>query len=493
MGSNGNITAKKTIGSAVVWKFMERMGVSVVQLALQLVLARILGPERYGELSLMIIFTNLANVFIQRGFNNALIQNKNVKEDDYSSVFWVTMGIATIIYTILFFAAPGIAVLYKIPVLSDFVLPFRVICLILFPGALNSIQIAKISREMDFRKIFFGNVAGIIISGVVGIIIAVNGGGLWALVAQTLINTSVACIVMYVQTRIKIKMHIDWVRIKSLFSFGWKLLVSGLLDTLYQDIRSLVVGVKYNKATLGFYNKGKQFPQFVINAVNLTVQSVMLPAMSEKQDDKSKVKALMKNSMIISAYAIFPAMAGLAAISTAVISIILGEKWLPAVPYMQIYCFTFAFYPVHSCNLQAINAMGRSDLFLKLEIIKKLYGLVALTIAVLCFDSPIIIAFTGIITTVISCFVNAGPNRKLLDYPYKEQFMDILPSFISSIVMFGAVYALQFLNLNAVLTLILQIIFGVVVYAAISIIFKPVPYKLCVTAIKNRKKKKASI
>ena len=203
MGSNGNITAKKTIGSAVVWKFMERMGVSVVQLALQLVLARILGPERYGELSLMIIFTNLAIVFIQRGFNNALIQNKNVKEEDYSSVFWVTMGIATIIYTILFFAAPGIAVLYKIPELSDFVLPFRVICLILFPGALNSIQIAKISREMDFRKIFFGNVAGIIISGVVGIIIAVNGGGLWALVAQTLINTSVACIVMYVSDKNK--------------------------------------------------------------------------------------------------------------------------------------------------------------------------------------------------------------------------------------------------------------------------------------------------
>ncbi len=489
MGNSKSTSAKKTIGSAVVWKFMERMGVSVVQLVLQLVLARILGAERYGELSLMIIFTNLANVFIQRGFNTALIQNKDVKEEDYSSVFWVTMGIASILYSILFFAAPGIAVLYKSP---GIIVPFRVICLILFPGALNSIQIAKISRNMDFKKIFYGNVAGIVISGIAGIVIAVNGGGLWALVVQTLLNTSVACVVMFAQANLKIRMHINWQRIKALFSFGWKLLVSGLLDTLYQDIRSLVVGVKYDKSTLGYYDRGKQFPHFIINAVNLTVQSVMLPAMSEKQDDKSKVKALMKNSMIISAYAIFPAMAGLAAVASTVVAIILGDKWLPCVPYMQIYCFTFAFYPVHSCNLQAINAMGRSDLFLKLEIVKKVYGLVALTIAVLCFDSPIAIALTGVITTIISCFVNAGPNRKLLDYSYREQFMDILPSFVSSMVMFAIVYAVQWLNLHVVLILILQIISGIAIYAAISLIFKPVPFRMCLEVLKKRRLKKAA-
>lgn len=487
MGSNGNTAAKKTLGSAVVWKFMERMGVSVVQLVLQLYLARLLGAERYGELGIMVIFTNIANVFIQRGFNTALIQNKDVKEEDYSSVFWLTMGIASVLYGILFISAPLIAVIFDSP---NIILPFRVICLILFPGALNSIQIAKISREMDFRKIFFGNVAGIVISGVVGIVIARNGGGLWALVAQTLINTTVACIVMYAQTRIKIKMHVDWERIKVLFSFGWKLLLSSLIDTIYQDIRSIVVGVKYKKATLGYYDRGKQFPHFIINAVNLTVQSVMLPAMSDKQDDKSKVKALMKNSMIISAYTIFPAMAGLAAVASTVVELILGEGWLPCVPYMQIYCFTFAFYPVHSCNLQAINAMGRSDLFLKLEIIKKIIGLIALVISLVFFDSPIAIALTGVFTTIISCFINAGPNRKMLNYSYREQFMDILPSFAYSMIMFCAVYAIQWLNLGLVFTLILQIISGVVVYGAISVVLKPNAFKMCMEVLKKRKVKK---
>lgn len=489
MNDSNTKVQKNSIGAAVIWKFMERIGVGVVQLILQLVLARILGAERYGELSLMIIFINLSNVFIQRGFNTALIQNKDVKDDDYSSVLWVTMGIASVLYAILFFSAPAIATLYKMP---DIVAPFRVICLMLFPGGINSVQIAKISREMSFKKIFFGNVAGIVISGIVGIVIALNDGGLWALVAQSLINVSVACIVMYVQANIKVKLHINWNRIKVLFSYGWKILVTGVIDALYTDIRSLVVGVKYDKATLGYYDRGKQFPHFIINAVNLTVQSVMLPAMSNKQDDKTKVKALMKNSMIISAYVIFPAMAGLAAVAAPLVALILGDKWLPCVPYMQVYCFTYAFYPIHSCNLQAINAMGRSDLFLKLEIIKKVYGLIALVIAVLCFDSPFIIALSGAITTIVSCFVNAGPNRKMLDYSYKEQFMDILPSFVYSMLMFCAVFAIQWLNLGLVLTLVLQILSGVVVYGAISVILKPAPYKLCIQALKNRKKKKAA-
>ena len=188
-----NSNSKKTIGSALFWKFLERFGVQGSQFVLQIILARLLSPEHYGVLSLMVIFTTLANVFIQRGFNTALIQNKDVTEEDYSSVFYVTMGIAVVIYAILYISAPWIAVFYKMP---DLVKPFRVLCLVLFPGALNSIQLAKVSRAMDFKKVFRSNVIAIVFSGIVGIVLAYLGAGLWALVVQNLLNVTVAAIGM---------------------------------------------------------------------------------------------------------------------------------------------------------------------------------------------------------------------------------------------------------------------------------------------------------
>lgn len=476
-----------TVAKNLIWKLAERFGVSGVQFVLQILLARLLDPEHYGVLSIMIIFTALANVFIQNGFNTALIQNKDVKEDDYSSVFWITLGIAAILYGVLFFTAPLIASFYDMP---DIVLPFRVIALMLFPGALNSVQLSKVSREMNFRKVFVSNIGAILISGVIGVVIAYCGGGLWALVAQTMINVFAACIVMLFTVRWVPRFVCDFKRVRVLFSFGWKLLVSSLLETLYQDLRSLVIGKKYDSATLGYYNRGKQFPQFIINAVNGAVQSVMLPAMSAKQDDKTQLKAMMRNSITVSAYVIFPLMAGLAGIATPLISLLLTDKWLPCVPYLQIYCFSFAFYPVHSCNLQAINAVGRSDMFLKLEIIKKSYGVLALIIAVFCFQSPIAIAMTGIFTTVISCFVNAYPNKKLINYSYLEQLKDILPSLAASLVMMAGVFAIGALRFHPAITLLLQIGTGAFIYIAISAITKMKPFMMILGMLKNVLKRK---
>lgn len=477
----------KSISKGLFWKLIERFGVSGAQFILQIILARLLAPEHYGALSIMIIFTTLANVFIQNGFNTALIQNKDVKEEDYSSVLWVSLGISGILYTAIFFASPLIAKFYGMP---EIVLPLRVLAIMLFPGALNSVQLAKVSREMDFRKVFYSNVGAVLISGVAGIVIAILGGGLWALVAQSLINVFAACVVMKFTVKLKIRFLCDFKRVGMLFRFGWKLLVSSLIDTLYQDLRSLVIGKKYDSGTLGYYNRGKQFPQFIINAVNGAVQSVMLPAMSAEQDDKTRVKNMMRKSIMLSSYIIFPMMAGLAAVAAPLVSILLTDKWLPAVPYMQIYCFTLAFYPVHSCNLQAINAMGRSDIFLKLEIIKKSYGIIALIIAVVFFKSPIAIAMTGAITTVISCFVNAFPNKKLIKYSYIEQMKDILPSLIMSFIMCGAVMLVGMIDINKFLLLVLQVIVGTLVYLLLSVIFRPEPFKLILQSVKSIRKGK---
>ena len=459
--------------SALIWKLLERFGVSGVQFILQIVLARILNPEHYGILSIMIVFTTLANVFIQSGFNTALIQNRDVTEEDYSSVLWVSLGIASVLYVCIFISAPLIGDFYNIPTI---VLPLRVLALILIPGALNSVQLAKVSREMEFKKVFYCNIGGVLVSGVIGILIAYMGGGLWALVVQTLLNVLVACIVMCFSVKLRLRLTCNFKRVAVLFSYGWKLLVSSLLDTLYQDLRSLVIGKKYDSGTLGYYNRGKQFPQFIINAINGAVQSVMLPAMSAEQDDKKRVKSMMRNSIMLSAYIIFPVMAGLAAVAEPLVSLLLTDKWLPCVPFLQIYCFCFAFYPVHSCNLQAINAMGRSDIFLKLEIIKKTIGIFALVVAVLCFDSPIAIAMTGVFTTFTSCFINAYPNKQLIDYSYSEQTRDLLPSLFASVIMCIGVLMVGNLGLNTLGTLVLQIVTGITIYLIISVIMKPEPF-----------------
>ena len=522
---------EKSVSKGLFWKLCERFGVLGMQFVLQILLARLLDPAHYGALSIMLIFTSLANVFIQHGLNTALIQNKDVTEEDYSSVFWISIGIEAILYAVIFFAAPFIADYYGMP---DIVAPLRVLALMLFPGALNSVQLAKVSREMKFRKVFVSNLAAIVISGGVGIVIALLGGGLWALVAQSMLNVFIACIVMRFTSKLKLHFKCNLSRVRVLLKFGWKILLSSLIDVLYQDIRTLVIGKKYDDDTLGFYSRGKQFPQFLINGINGAVQSVMLPALSSKQDHKSQVKSMMRSSITLSSYIIFPMMAGLAGVASPLVAILLGEKWMPCVPFLQVYCFTFAFYPVHTCNLQAINAMGRSDLYLWLELIKKGYGIIALVIAVLFFDDPIAIALTGTITGLISCFVNAFPNKKLVGYSYKEQARDILPALIMSLVMMAIVlasgegikwlFAIPHVNgaLNAATSgilniipavgkilpvgvvmsnlvlisqLAIQIVVGVAVYIVLSLIFRVKAFKMLLTAAKNMlvKRKKASV
>ena len=474
------------ISKGLFWKLLERFGVQGIQFVLQIVLARLLSPEHYGVLSIMIIFTSLANVFIRTGFNTALIQNKNVTEEDYSSVFWVSLGIAGIMYGVIFLGAPMIGAFYAMP---DIVLPLRVLALILFPGAINSIQLAKVSREMDFRKVFFSNVGGILVAGITGIVIAYMGGGLWALVIQNLLNITVACLVMLFTVKWRPRLVCDFQRVVILFRFGWKLLVSSLLDTLYQDLNSLVIGKKYDSGTLGYYNRGKQFPSFIITAINGALQSVLLPAMSAEQDHKEQVRKMMRTSMTMSAYIIFPMMAGLAAVATPLVSLLLTDKWLPCVPYMQIYCFNLVFYPVHSCNLQAINAMGRSDLFLKLEIIKKSYGIVALVIAVFCFDSPLAIAMTGLVTTWIGWFVNSFPNKMLIGYSYKEQIFDIFPILFMSFGMCALVLVVgkwcQATGILTILAMLIQVVTGIGVYVLLSTILRPAPFRMMLDQVKK--------
>ncbi|MCI8417909.1 MAG: lipopolysaccharide biosynthesis protein [Lachnospiraceae bacterium] len=451
------------------WKSLERFGVLGVQFILRIVLARLLDPEHYGILALMMVFITIANVFVQSGFNTALIQNKDVEEEDYSSVFWISLGIAAIIYGIIFLSAPLIAHIYK---MSSIVAPLRILALMLFPGALNSVQFAKVSREMDFKKGFYSNLTGCLVSGFVGIIIAYKGAGLWALVVQSILNVCVICLVMKFTVKLRICLKCNWSRIKALFSYGWKLVVSSLLNSVVEDIRSLVIGIKYNSDTLGNYNQGMQLPQYAMNVIQSSVSGVMLPAISEQQSEKAKAKQIMKNAISLGAFIIFPLMAGIAAVAPSFVDILLTSKWLGCVPYMRIYCLIFAFYPIYTCNLQAINAMGRSDIFLKLELIKQGYNLAVITIAVFFFQTPMAIAVSAVLCIPINLFINGYPNKKLIDYPISEQVCDFIQPGIISLVMFGVCYFIEFFGFSSIITILLQIAVGFIFYITASLIFK---------------------
>ena len=424
---------------------MERGGTQGIQLIVQIVLARLLVPGDFGIIAIVLVFTNLAQVFVQSGLNTALIQKRDADDLDFSSVLYGSLIIAGFLYLLIFATAPWIAAFYGSQTLIRLL---RVLALTLFPGAFNSVQNAYVSRNMLFKKLFYSSLGSILISGTAGIAAALGGLGVWSLVIQYLANQISITIIMWFTVKWRPILKFSLERVKQLFSFAWKLLVSGLLNTAYMEIRTLIIGRLYSPTSLGYFNRGDQMPKMLVNNLDGSIQAVMLPTLSSLQDDDSSVKRVVRRSIKTSSFLVFPMMAGLAAVAEPAILLVLGEKWLPTVPFLQIFCISSALLPVHTANLQAINAMGRSAIFLKLEIIKKVLGLTILGISI--SFGIYAIALGSIVSSIVSAFINAYPNKNLFNYSPKEQLLDILPALGISVIMGLAVYTLNFLELKVV-------------------------------------------
>ena len=460
--------SQKTI-SSFLFKVIESVGNQGIAFLVSLLLARLLDPSDYGVLSMLTVFIAVAQVFVQSGLNTALIQKKDVDETDLSSVFYVSFGVAAAFYALLFVLSPWLAEFFRMPALKD---TLRVMALILLPGSLVSVQTAVVSRQMAFRRLMIASLCATVLSGTVGVVMALNGAGYWALVAQQMTNQCALAILLLVLIKWRPRRVFSFARVKSHLRFGWKLLMSGLLDTGFTNLRSAVIGKKFSDEALAFYTRGKQFPELVMNAINGSISSVMLPVLSEQQDETERMKMTMRRSVMLSSFIVVPMMAGLAAVAEPMISLLLTDKWLPCVPFLQLCCIDFALYPIHTSNLSAINAKGRSDVFLKLEIIKKAYGMVILLVTVLCFDSVMDIAWGGVVSSLVSAAINAHPNKALISYGYLEQMRDIMPTILLSLVMFGVVYAMNALPLPAAALLVLQAVTGVIVYGGLSLLFQ---------------------
>ena len=368
---------KQNVFSNVIWRFAERCGAQMVQFIVSIVLARLLVPEDYGVIALITVFTTILQVFVDSGLGNALIQKKDADEIDFSTVFYTNIIFCIILYVIIFFCAPIIANFYNN---YSLILLIRVLSITILISGIKNVQQAYVSRNLMFKKFFWSTIGGTIVAAIVGILMALNGFGVWALIAQQLTNVTIDTIILWITVKWRPKLQFSFERLKKLFSFGWKLLVASLLDTFYNNICQLIIGKKYSSADLAYYNKGKQFPDLIVNNVNIAVDSVLLPTMSNVQDNRERVKNMTRKSIKLTVFIMAPLMVGLAFTSNNVVELLLTKKWLPIVPFLCIYCVSNMFYPIHTANLNAIKAMGRSDLVLKLEIIKKILGMLLLLI-----------------------------------------------------------------------------------------------------------------
>ena len=472
----------KKVAHGFIWRLLERVGAQGVTLVVGLVLARILNVDDYGTVAIVSIFTAILSVFVTCGLNDALVQKKDADDIDFSTVFYFNLIVCLVLYALVFFGAPLIASFYKRPYLVPYI---RVLSLILICGGVKNIQSAYVARNLLFKRFFFATLTGTLIAAAVGIWIALKGFGSWLLIAQNLVNNAIDTAILWATVKWRPKKVFSWERLKGLFSYAWKLLVSALIDTVYSRLYQLVIAKKYDDEALAYYNKGDTIPYLLVTSINSATDSVLLPVMSEAQDDPERVKAMTRRAISFSSFVIMPMMMGLAVCSEAFVRWVLKDKWLPAVPFIRIFCFGYAFWCVHTANLNAIKALGRSDLFLKLEIIKKCMGITILLISMRY--GVMAMAYSSLISSVLSQIINSWPNRRLLGYSYLDQLKDMLPNILLTLVMGAAVYSVYFLGLPDWLTLLIQVPLGIAVYAGGAKLFRVESFEFALALLQKRR------
>ena len=453
----------KRVLTSFIWRFAERCGAQLVTFIVSVVLARILAPEDYGQIALITVFTTIMQVFVDSGLGTALIQKKDADDLDFSSVFYFNFAVCLILYAVMFFAASFISEFYNDSSLTPII---RVISLTIVISGVKGIQQSYVSRNMLFKRFFYATLGGTIFSAFLGIGLAYAGFGVWAIVAQQLSNTAIDTLILWMTVKWRPKKMFSWERLKGLLSFGWKMLASSLLDTVYNNVRSLIIGKMYSSSDLAFYDQGKKFPNVIVTNINTSIDSVLLPTMASAQDDASRVKSMTRRAIKTSTYIMAPLMMGLAFCADPIVRLVLTDKWLPCVPFLRIFCITYMFYPIHTANLNAIKAMGRSELFLKLEIAKKVVGMVLLFSTM--WFGVMAMAYSLLVSSVLSQIINSWPNRKLLNYGYLEQLKDILPGIILAVFMGFCVNLVSLLNLSNIVTLLIQIPLGAAIYIVSS-------------------------
>ena len=445
----------KTV-KGVGWSFIDNLSSSGITFLVGLVLARLLTPSEYGIMAILTIFIAVSNSIVDSGFSNALIRKTDARRVDYNTVFLFNLLVSGLLYVVLFLAAPAISRFFKEPLLVEVM---RVIGWVLVINALAIIPRTLFVKEVNFKTQTKVSLIASISSGVIGIGMALAGLGVWSLVGQQLSRQLLNTLFLWIYCTWRPAWEFSMQSFKELFGFGSKLLLSGLLDTVFKEIYSLVIGRCYTSAQLGQYTRANQFNQIFSSNLTTVIQRVSYPVLSSIQDEPERLREayrkVIKSTMLIS----FACMLGLAAVAKPLIILLIGEKWLPAVGFLQIICFSGMLYPLHAINLNILQVKGRSDLFLKLEIVKKIIAVGPLILGVL-FSIEYML-WGSVCTSFIAYFLNSYYSANLINYPTKEQIKDILPTFIVSFLTAAAMWSLTLLSLSNWLLLPLQCLLGI--------------------------------
>lgn len=480
---------KQKTFSGFVYKFAERGAAQGISFIVQIILARILMPEEFGTIALLTVLMTILDVFVTYGFGNSLIVNKKSDDLDFSTCFYFGIFLSLVIYGIVYFCSPYISVFFYDRDELDILI--KVMALRMPIAAINSVQYSYLAKNMQFRLFFYATLIGTILSGVVGISMAYTGFGVWALVAQYMSNALLNTIILWMMSDWRPKMIFSFQRLSDIYDYGWKILATGLVDTLFSQIRTVVIAKQYSRADLAFYNRGIHFPGFGMKLVEPTISSVLFPALSNCNEDPKMMKAITQRVIKISTFVTCGLMCFLFAIAKPLVVVLLTEKWLSCVVFLQIGCFAYLLRPLQIINTSVIRASGRSALLLKLDLLKKGIGIALLFLLMPYGVEAIAWSYVGF--NVVSTFINIYPNKSILQYGYVEQFRDLCSNLIVGVVMGIFVWMVTILPIGYVAMLGIQIIVGVAAYIFFSKLFKIESYlyinQLVIDQVKKHKKK----
>lgn len=473
---------KSKIIWGLFWKFMEKSASQIVSMIISLILARLLSPNDYGEIALITIFIQISAIFTTNGFNTALLRKKKADLLDFSSVLFFSIFISGIMYLLLYVSAPFIAHYYNNMHIKSVL---RVVAIQLFPQAIYSIQNVYVSRNMKFKQLFWGNLLGTAVSGGIGILLALKGAGVWALVAQSIMSSTFIVCILFWMIDWRPRLQFSFQRIKELLNFGSKMLGIGLLDAVFSNLYNAIVGKVYSIEQLVFYNRGQQFPKIITSSFENAETGVSLPALASHNDDKIAVKQMTRKMIKGHTYIVLPCLAGLAAVSEPLTMVLLTEKWAASIPYMQAFCLVYVFYTLNSLNVSALYALGESGRVLKMQIVKKIAIVIEVVISIRY--GIMVLVFSQLFEGIFECMLHAYLAKKVFDYCYVEQIKDVLPQILASAVMGVLVFMVGFLEISVLVQLIVQIMVGISVYILFSKIFKISALDMFLDLIRGKK------
>ena len=474
----------QTIGTSIIMKFVERFGTQIVNIILNIILARLLAPEDYGVLAILNVFVVLAQVISQNGINNALIQKDNPDHLDYSTALDISLAIAGAIYLILFWLARPIAGFYDMPEIS---LYLKVLALELFPGAINAIYNAKVMKNMQFRIVMITGMVANISSCILGVIAAYCGLGVWSLIISQMSATCILLLMMGIMVKGNLSMKFSKEKAKSLMNYGNKIIIASVIDNLYYDVEGLLIGKILSKEILGYFTNARTYPLRVVSSIKDTIAGVVFPALANEQSNLIRMKEIARKSIQIFSFIMFPMLFGFAAISREFVCILLTEKWLPCLMPMRAFCIGFTFLSLSAPNIQIIKAIGKSDLNLKVELVRKVIIFLGLIISSIGWGTIEAISFASMLTTITTALMVASVGGKTIDFSLREQLKVVMGNIIATVGMLITIYIISIFSPDkffGYVSLIIKILVGGSVYIGIAIITKNASMQIIIKKIK---------